>query len=111
MHLNHKTRWIFSPLLIVDGNEKPLAAEYALQWEAPMHHNGFALVHCTMNAQQLAAAKANPHLVVLPSIHFHQQIPHEIADHHEEHGLKRGMLLHEALCELARHHPNFEPEI
>lgn len=110
MHLSHKSRWIFSPLVISGDSEKPLASEYAVQWEAPMHFNGFALTHCVMNAHQLAAAKKNPHLVVLPSIYLRQPIPNEIADHHAAHGVKRGMLLHEALCALAAHHPNFEPE-
>jgi hypothetical protein len=110
MHLHHKERWVFSPLLIIDGKEIPLVHEYSLLYEAPMHYNGFALVHCVMNAHQLAAAKQNPHLVILPSTHCREAIPNELADHHESHGLKRGMLIHEALQELAKYHPNFEPE-
>lgn len=110
MHLNHKERWIFSPLVPGESGEKPLAAEYALQWEAPMYFDGFALTHCVMNAHQLAAAKLNPNLIVLPSIHAHERIHPRIAKHHAAHGLKAEMLLHEALEELAKHHPNFAPE-
>jgi len=106
MHLDHKARWVFSPLV----DDKPIASEYALQWEAPMHHDGFALVHCIMNAHQLAAAKRDPRLIVLPSVHAREKIHPKIAEHHSCHGLHCEMLLHEALCEMAKHHPNFEPE-
>lgn len=110
MHLNHKQRWIFSPLVMVDGREQPLAREYALLYEAPMHVAGFALTHCVMNSQQLAAAKKDPRLVVLPTVHARETIPAAVASHHAAHGVKPEMLLHEALSVLAAYHPNFEPE-
>ncbi len=112
MHLNHKARWVFSPMVY---NEKtrlttPLAAEYAVQWECPMPLNGQALVHCVMNGHQLAAARKDPNLVVLPSLHERAKVHPKVATHYAQHGVKGSMLLHEALIALAAHHPNFEPE-
>jgi hypothetical protein len=110
MHLNHKHRWIFSPLVTNGKRETPYAAEYALLYEAPMHYNGFALTNCVMNAQQFAAASKDPKLIVLPSIHDRAVIPAELAAHHAVHGLTPTMLQHEALEQLSKYHPNFAPE-
>lgn len=110
MHLNHKKRWIFSPLVPSGKGVKPLASEYAIEWEAPLHFNGFALTHCVMNAHQFAAASSDPNLMVLPSIHNRKPIPAALAAHHGTHGLIPSMLLHEALEQLAKYHPNFAPE-
>lgn len=110
MHLNHKQRWVFSPLVVKGKSTVPLASEYSLQFEAPMHYNGYALTHCIMNAQQLAAASKDPQLVVLPSIHDRAPIPAALATHHAAQGVTAIMMLHEALEQLAKFHPNFAPE-
>jgi len=109
MHLNHKARWIFSPMVEANGGSIPLAAEYAVQYEAPFIYNGSALTHCVMNAHQFAAALKDPRLIVLPSIHRREPIHPRIAEHHAAHGLAPGMLLHEALEALSKYHPNFAP--
>lgn len=110
MHLNHKARWVFSPMVQSGGRTIPLAAEYAVQYEAPLIVDGYALTHCIMNAQQLAAAKAHPQLIVLPSLHAHAVIHPAVAKHHAPLGVKPDMLVDEALEALAQHHPNFAPE-
>ncbi len=107
MILDHKARWIFSPLDAVTGH--PVAAEYAIQWEAPLHHDGAALVHCIMNAHQLSAARKDKRLIVLDSIHSAKTIPGQVAYHHRAHGLHDAMTLHDALVCMAKHHPSFEP--
>jgi hypothetical protein len=101
---------VFSPVVQAGGREYPLVAEYSLTWEAPLIYQGFALTHCIMNAHGLAAAKADPKLVVLPSVHDRQPIDKTVAAHHAPLGVKPTMLLHEALEALAAHHPNFAPE-
>jgi len=105
MILDHKRRWVFSPL---GEPGAPLAAEYANQWEAPLHYNGFALVYCVMNAHQLAAAKQDPRLIVLDSLHLLTAIPDKVAAHHAAHGLAQGMTLAAALACLAKQHPSFD---
>jgi hypothetical protein len=110
MHLNHKRRWVFSPMVSVGEEQKPLVAEYSLEWESPLIYEGFALTHCVMNAHQFAAAKKDPKLIVLPTIQARQPIDPKVAEHHAKLGVVAGMLLHEALEALAAHHPNFAPE-
>jgi hypothetical protein len=110
VHLNHKARWIFSPMVPAKaGAPLPLASEYAVQYEAPLVYNGMALTHCLMNAQQLAAAKAHPELIVLPSLYDRAVIHPTVAEHHKALGVTPTMLLHEALEALAKYHPNFAP--
>lgn len=109
MHLNHKSRWVFSPMVKIGNQTLPLVSEYSLVWEAPMIYEGFALTHCVMNSHGLAAAKVHPELVVFPSVHARQPIPAQVAQHHAAHGVKPTMLIHEALEALAAHHPNFAP--
>ena len=41
MHLNHKSRWIFSPMVPAKAGAPPLAAEYAVQYEAPFVYKGW----------------------------------------------------------------------
>lgn len=107
MDINHKHRWIFSPL---DKTGQPVAREYAIRSEHPFHHNGHALTLCMMNAHMLAAARQDPRLIVLPSIHERTAVHKRVTDHHAEHGAKEGMALHELLITLAKHHPGLEPE-
>jgi hypothetical protein len=111
MLLSHKSRWVFSPVVGTKGGEKPLAAEYAVQYEAPFIYQGMALTHCVMNAHQLAAARANPQLIVLPSLYERAVINPAVAKHHVAHGVTPTMLVHEALEALAKYHPNFAPEV
>jgi len=111
MLLSHKSRWVFSPVVGTKAGEKPIAAEYAIKYEAPFIYQGMALTHCVMNAHQLAAAKANPQLIVLPSFYERAVVPAAVAKHHAAHGVKPTMLVHEALEALAKYHPNFAPEV
>ncbi|HTV07813.1 MAG TPA: hypothetical protein VMD97_02055 [Candidatus Aquilonibacter sp.] len=106
MHLDHKRRWVFGP--VIDG--MPVAMDYASSGEWPMIVDGYALTFCVMNAHQLRAARKDTRLTVLPSLHAGVAIPDSLADHHARYGLKRGMSLHDALCALAVHHHAFEPE-
>jgi hypothetical protein len=107
MDLNHKNRWILSPIV----NGKPLASDYALQWNYPLGPvDGKALVHCTMNAHQLSAARKDTRLVILGSLYSSESVPDEVADHHKPQGAKRGMHLHDLLATLAKFHHYFEPE-
>ena len=104
---DHKFRWVFGP---VDGNGHA-AAEYSVACEYPMVINGRALAYCMMNAHQIAAARKDPRLTVLDSLHARSTVPDHVADHHAAHGVKRGMKMHDMLMELAKHHSNFEPEV
>ena len=104
---DHKMRWVFGPL--EDGQH--VASEYSIACEYPHILDGHALALCRMNAHQLAAARKDPRLTVLPSLHEHAQVPDHVADHHAHHGVQRGMKLHEMLLTLAKVHPNFEPEV
>ena len=106
MDVNHKIRWVFGP--IVDGVH--VARDYAVTCSWPMVVDGFALAYCQMNAHQLAAARKDTRLSVLPSIHAGECVPDPVADHHKEHGVKRGMKQHDMLIALAKFHSNFEPE-
>jgi len=106
--IDHKQRWVFSPL---DERGLPAVRAHALRCSAPLHHNGYALTLCVMDAQQLAAARKDPSLIVCGSIHETAVIHEKIADHHAEYGAKRGMRLHELLLTLAKLHHGFEPEV
>jgi hypothetical protein len=53
---------------------------------------------------------ADKRLVVLPSIHADDKIPDAVADHHKDHGVKRGMKHYEMLSALAKYHHYFVPE-
>jgi hypothetical protein len=107
MDLHHKERWILSPVV----NNKPVAADYAIQWEHPLApENGMVLVHCIMNAHQFRAARQDTRLKIISSLHSADKIPDEVADHHKPHGVKRGMHISEMLGQLAKIHPSFELE-
>lgn len=107
MLLDHKARWILSPVV----NGRPVAADYAIQWEHPLApENGHVLIHCIMNAHQFRAARQDPRLKILGSLHGQDKIHDEVADHHAHHGVKRGMHVSEMLVQLAKMHPSFEPE-
>lgn len=112
LDLTHKKRWVFGPL---DSTGLPVAREYALQWNAPMHHNGHALTLCAMNAHQLASARQDPRLTVLESIHGGTVHAH-VVDHHADLISHAGKFpgekwsLHDFLVALAKHHHCFEPE-
>lgn len=106
MDLNHKNRWVFGP--VVDGMHA--GNDYAIACSCPLVFDGFALAHCTMNAHQMAAARKDPRLTILDSIHSRSSIPDHVADHHEAHGATRGMATHELLLALSRHHHCFELE-
>lgn len=108
INLHHKFRWVFSPIDAVTG--QPVAKEYAMRCEAPFHHDGHALAYCEMNAHQLEAARKDPRLIVLPSIHEPVCIHPRVLEHHAGHGAKPFMQLHELLGVMAKHHPGFEPE-
>jgi hypothetical protein len=107
MSQSHKCRWVFGPML--PGNIHA-AAEYTIGCEYPIIVNGFALAHCTMNAHQLAAARQDPRLTVLPSLHSTAPVPANVVQHHADHGMVAGMSMHDALMKMARYHSNFEPE-
>src|SRR6185437_6186104 len=84
--------------------ELPVCRQYAQQYEAPWHHDGFALVLCKMDPTHLLAAQKDSRLHVFASIHEDPAVPDHIADHHAVHGVKRGQTLREALKELSRLH-------
>lgn len=85
----------------------PICRQYANQWEAPWHHDGFALVLCKMDPSRLAAAQKDPRLHVFESIHVDPTVPEYIADHHAVHGVKRGHTLRQMLQELEQLHLSF----
>ncbi len=90
-------------------NGKHAANDYVISCEWHMVVDGQALAYCIMNAHQIAAARKDPRLTVLSSIHAHEAIPDAIADHHKAHGVARGMTLHGMLMALSVYHSNFEP--
>ena len=108
------TRWIFSPLESlpspVEGMprvELPVVRQYCRTWNAPWHHEGFALVRCEMDATHLAAAMKDPRLIICGSIHDPAPVHEKIADHHAVHGTKRGHNLRQVLKELEKLHVHF----
>jgi hypothetical protein len=103
------TRWIFSPLESVPSpmieaaqtssddpevvaanvaaaeaayppTDQPVCRQYAQQWNAPWHENGFAMVSCSMDPTHLAAAQADTRLVVLGSISSSDPMPQPVLD-------------------------------
>jgi hypothetical protein len=46
----------------------PVARQYALQYEAPFHGDGFALVYCEMDITHLQAAQKDPRLTIFNSL-------------------------------------------
>ena len=120
MHTDHKTRWVFGPM--VPGT-KPAGApddwvvppvhaaqEYSLSCDWPCVFGENALAHCIMNAHQLAAARADPRLIVLQSIHAKMAIPAEVSDALAAYGVCPGMDLHDLLVCLSDYHAGFDPE-
>jgi hypothetical protein len=59
---------------------QPICRQYAQQWNAPWHENGFAMVNCSMDPTHLAAAQADTRLIVLPSISSSDPIPQPVSD-------------------------------
>ena len=108
MYTDHKKRWILSP---VKATGEPLAADYCMTWEGFLLHEGKELVFCIMNAHQHAAAKADPRLVVMGSLHSSEPVHGAIAAHYAGHGVQAHHTVHDALRALAVHHPNLEPEV
>jgi hypothetical protein len=106
VHHDHKYRWVFGP--VVEG--KHAAGEYSLSCEFPYLFNGAGLAYCVMNAHQIAAARQDPRLIVLPSLHSTASVPDCVVDHHCEHGVTRGMTMHDFLVAMSVYHSNFEPE-
>lgn len=102
---DHKYRWVFGPVV----NNKHAAADYAIATETPMIFAGAALAYCVFNAHTLRAARKDPRLTVLPSLHSQEKIPDVVADHHAPQGVKRNMTMHDMLMQLAKVHSSYEP--
>ena len=110
--IHHKARWVFSPLVYrpTDGAMVPLVEDYTVKIDAPMYYNGYALCHCIMNAQQLAAARKDARCIVLDSIHSTGKIPKMVAEHHASHGVKESHTVYEMLVALSAYAHGFEPQ-
>lgn len=109
MSPNFITRWIFSPLEMVPSpkvedaqassddpdivaanvaaaektfppTDQPVCRQYAQQWNAPWHENGFALVSCMLDPTHLAAAQSDSRLIVLGSLSSADAIPQAVSD-------------------------------
>lgn len=106
MKMSHKRRWIFGP--VIDGRH--VAADYSVAHEFPISIGGFALACCTLNAQQMHAARLDTRVTVMPSIHSADVIPAHVATFHAAYGVTPTMKMHDMLVTLAALHPNFEPE-
>jgi hypothetical protein len=46
----------------------PIARQYAQQWDAPFHGDGFALVYCEMDITHLQAAQKDPRLTIFTTL-------------------------------------------
>lgn len=110
MDAHHKTRWVFTPMVLRIGGDLPAVEDYCTLIFAPAIYDGFALCRCTFNAQQFAAVVKDDRFIVCPSLHAHAKIHPLIARHHAAHGLREEMLLHEALEELGKLHHGFLPD-
>jgi hypothetical protein len=48
--------------------ELPIVRQYAQQWDAPFHGDGFALVYCEMDITHLQAAQKDTRLTIFASL-------------------------------------------
>jgi hypothetical protein len=53
---------------IYPSYELPVCRQYAQQWDAPFHGDGFALVWCEMDITHLQAAQKDPRLTIFASL-------------------------------------------
>jgi hypothetical protein len=87
--------------------ELPVCRQYAHFWNAPWHHDGFALVFCEMDATHFAAAQKDPRLIICDSIHASDAVHEKIAQHHSVHGSQPGQTLKQVLRQLEKLHMHF----
>lgn len=126
MPANLVSRWIFSPLESVPSPmvdpaagdaavaaalyppaDLPIVAAYCDLWDAPWHHNGYALVNCTLDITHLMAAQKDPRLTVCPRVNDATAIDAAIVTAWSDLGAVAGMTMRQLLEQLEILHVNF----
>jgi hypothetical protein len=109
---NHLWRWVFSQ---APESGSAVVRDFSTgSGYSELRHSltaGWTLVHCLMNVGQLAQAKKDPRMIVLPSLHDHDTEVHkDIVAAHKHLGAKDGMTTAQFLMKLAEFDPRFEPQ-
>jgi hypothetical protein len=88
----------------------PIARDYSLGHDSPIHFGSYALSCCEMTLNQLEAARQDSRLIVLPSVQSGAAIPDAVSTALASYGVTAGSAMNDMLTALSAIDSRFLPE-